>query len=114
ISGRGETITNIYGPIRGPTELGIRRGHHIIKARFPDGHEVSWELDINGGESHVFEPPPPAPAPVTTVATDTSLPPPVATRPIPPSVYIGASATAALGIGTIVTGALALGASARF
>jgi hypothetical protein len=103
----GTTILNVYGPLHGKTDLGLRRGHHVIKAKFPDGREVAWELDVNGGESHVFEEP--------------ALPPPDRTgpveqtgRPIPPSVYIGALATGAFGIGTLVTGALALNTRSRF
>ncbi len=111
ITGRGESVTNIYGPISGPTELGLRRGHHIIKARFPDGREVSWELDIKGGESHVFEQPVAAPQP--PLADRPGMTPTV-TRPIPTSVYIGAGTTAALGIGAIVTGTLALSAASRY
>ena len=57
VPARGEPVTNIYGPLAGPTELGIRRGHHVMSARFPDGAEVRWEIDVNGGEAHVFEKP---------------------------------------------------------
>lgn len=111
ITGRGESITNVYGPLRGPTELGLRRGHHIIRARFPDGRELAWELDIKGGESHVFDQPP---LPVGPPTGADRVAPPVTTRPVPSSVYIGAATTAAFTIGTIVVGTLALGASSRY
>jgi hypothetical protein len=110
VTGHGPSMTNRYGPIMGKTELGIRRGHHVFHARFPDGGEVSWEADVNGGESHVFDLPPKA-ATQTPPAADRTL---VATRPVPPSVYIGAVATGAFAVGAVVTGLLALDASSRF
>ena len=63
IAVRGESVTNLYGPLHGKTELGLRRGHHVLKARYPDGTEVAWEADVTGGESHVFDHPvgPPSP-----------------------------------------------------
>jgi hypothetical protein len=108
ITARGESVTNIYGPIQGKTELGIRRGHHVIKARFNDGREVAWELDVTGGESHVFEQPP-APPVQSERAMRVET-----TRPVPSSVYIGAVATGAFGVGGLVTGILAVGAKSRF
>ena len=107
---RGEPITNTYGPLHGALRLGVRRGHHLLTARFADGTESSWELDVNGGESHLFEPP------AREVARPAS--PPVAEvqvkRPIPPAVYIGGIATGALALGTIATGALAVNARSDF
>jgi hypothetical protein len=111
ITGRGESVTNIYGPLRGPTELGLRRGHHIVKARFRSGREVGWELDVNGGESHVFDEPA---APVTPGGVGERSSPSITTRPVPSSVYIGATATGAFAVGTIVVGSLALGAASRY
>jgi hypothetical protein len=108
VTARGESVTNIYGPVQGTTELGIRRGHHIIKARFSQGREVAWELNVTGGESHVFEAPPAA-AVVPDRAASLQ-----ATRPVPPSVYIGALATGAFGVGALVTGVLAVSARSRF
>jgi hypothetical protein len=105
IHARGESVLNIYGPLKGKTELGVRRGHHIFKARFPDGREVVWETDIAGGEEHTFEEPP---APVNDhPMTQTG-------RPVPSSVYIGAAASAGLGIGTIVVGLLAVNAKSKY
>ena len=113
ITGRGDVL-NVYGPLTGRTELGVRRGHHVFTARFPDGAEVVWELDVQGGESHVFEKaaqPTAAPAPE---------PPPVdaglsrSSRPVPASVYIAGAATGVLAIGALTTGVLAVDTHARF
>jgi hypothetical protein len=100
-------VFNVYGPVSGKSELGLRRGHHVIKARFPDGRDVAWELDVNGGESHVFEEPPMPIAPEHPATVR-------ATRPIPPSVYISALTSAAFGMGAIVTGALAVNTRSRY
>jgi len=108
VPARGEPVLNIYGPIKGSTTLGLRRGHHILKARFPDGRESgAWELDLNGGESHSFEEPPQPINPDRGEVVQKS-------RPIPPSVYIGAFGTAAFAIGTLVTGMLAVNTRSRF
>jgi hypothetical protein len=117
IAATGESMTNIYGPINGTQELGIRRGHHVMKARWPGGAEQVWELDVNGGEAHVFDKPleteNPAAAPQ---ANDQLAPRPEAPpeRPIPKSVYITGLATAALGAGTVVTGILAVTTRSRY
>jgi hypothetical protein len=117
IPSTGEAITNIYGPISGTQELGIRRGHHVMKARWPGGAEQVWELDVNGGEAHVFdkpiEPENPASAPQAN-APVAQQPDAVAERPVPKSVYIAGLTTAALGAGTIVTGILAVNTRSRF
>ena len=108
VPARGEAVLNIYGPLKGATTLGLRRGHHILKARFPSGRESpTWELDVNGGESHTFEEPPAPVVPDQPVSVQK-------TRPIPPSVYIGALGTAAFAIGTLVTGTLAVNTRSRF
>jgi hypothetical protein len=117
IPSTGEAITNIYGPINGTQEIGIRRGHHVMKARWPGGAEQVWELDVNGGEAHVFdkpvEPENPAAAPQSNEPAGhrPEAPP---ERPIPKVVYITGLATAALGAGTVVTGILAVNAHSRF
>lgn len=118
IPATGESITNIYGPLAGATEIGIRRGHHVFKARFPGGAEQVWELDVNGGEAHVFdkpvEPENPAAAPSANDQPIAPRPDAPAERPIPKTVYIAGLATAALGAGTIVTGLLAIDTRSRF
>jgi hypothetical protein len=108
---RGETVTNSYGPLHGKVELGLRRGHHIFKARYPDGAESTWEVDVNGDEAHVFERPVEKPsAPITTQATPDQVP----TRPVPRVVYITGIATGVLAVGTIVTGVLAVNTQSKF
>ncbi len=109
---RGETVTNSYGPLLGKVELGLRRGHHIFKARYPDGAESTWEVDVNSDEAHVFERPVEKPsAPVTAQPPTPEQAP---TRPIPRVVYIGGIATGVLAVGTIVTGILAVNTRSRF
>lgn len=117
IPSTGQPITNIYGPIDGTQEIGIRRGHHVMKARWPGGAEQVWELDVNGGEAHVFHKPVelenPAAAPETGAAL-APRPEPARERPIPKSVFVTGLATVALGAATIVTGAVALDTNSRF
>jgi hypothetical protein len=105
----GESTTNTYGPITGRTDLRVRRGHHVFKARLDGGREVAWESEINGGESHVFEIPEARVGGVETVATDVKGP-----RPIPMAVYIAGGATIAFGVTTLITGLLAIDARSRF
>jgi hypothetical protein len=119
IPSTGESITNIYGPITGatPTEIGIRRGHHVMKARWPGGAEQVWELDVNGGEAHVFEKPVEAVNPAAQPATEQPVVPQqeaAPERPIPKSVYIAGLTTAALGAATVVTGILAVNTRSRY
>ena len=108
---RGETVMNSYGPIVGKVELGLRRGHHIFKARYPDGAETTWEVDVNGDEAHVFERPVEKPvAPITTPPPPEQAP----TRPIPRVVYISGIATGVLAVGTILSGVLAVNTRSKF
>jgi hypothetical protein len=113
IAVRGESVTNLYGPIHGKTELGLRRGHHVLKARYPDGTEVAWEADVTGGESHVFEhaveqqPQQPSPGPAGA-ATPTFV------RPVPAFVYVGTIATGLFAAGAAATGVVALNEHSRF
>jgi hypothetical protein len=90
----GQAITNVYGPLEGVMPIGVRQGHHILKAKFPDGRESSWEADLVGGESHVFEP-----------AADVGAAPP---RPIPKAAFVSGGVALALGAGALVTGLFAL------
>jgi hypothetical protein len=110
IPARGEPITNLYGAVQGRTELAIRRGHHVLKARFPDGGESTWEADIDGGEHHVFERPAPAPpVPVTKEAPELRM-----TRPVPTSVVAGGIATGVFAATTVITGVLAVSTRSDF
>ncbi len=111
---QGEPITNAYGVLRGKTSLGVRRGHHVLKARFPDGAELLWELDVGGGESHVFERVEP-PRPIASAPRTEAGPERVAAeRPVPTSVYVAGGTTVALGAFAVVTGLLAMTTHSRF
>jgi hypothetical protein len=111
IPARGQPVTNIYGPIAGKTEIGVRRGHHVIKAHYPDGVDVSWEIDLDADQAHVFDKPIEQPKPVLPPVAPAE---PLKTRPITTPVYIGAAATGALAVGWIVTGSIALSTHSKF
>jgi hypothetical protein len=53
---RGESITNVYGPVSEKTELGLRPGHHIIQVRAHGETTEPWEFDAKPGAtlSQVF------------------------------------------------------------
>lgn len=111
---QGDPITNTHGPIMSRAELGLRKGHHVLRARFESGQEVTWEADIAGGESHVFEAPP---TPIEPSPSRETAPYPKQSpraRPVPTSVYVVGGLTAALGVGTLVTGLVALDTHSRF
>jgi hypothetical protein len=48
---RGEPITNLYGPVNGKMEIGIRSGHHLIEVRVHDEVIGSWDFDASPGSS---------------------------------------------------------------
>ncbi len=112
IAVRGESVTNLYGPIHGKTELGLRRGHHVLKARYPDGTEVAWEADVAGGESHVFEHP--VEQQQQQPSGGASGAAPTFVRPVPAFVYVGTIATGVLAAGAAATGVVALNEHSRF
>jgi hypothetical protein len=47
---RGDTITNLYGPLTGKIELGLRPGHHVIQVKV-HGETIDppWEFDAKPG-----------------------------------------------------------------
>ena len=42
---RGERVTNIYGPVDGKIDIGVRPGHHVISAKLADHEDATWEVD---------------------------------------------------------------------
>ena len=48
---RGETITNVYGPVKGKYEIGLRPGHHIIEMRVQGETTEPWDFDAKPGAS---------------------------------------------------------------
>ena len=42
---RGERVTNVYGPVDGKIDIGVRPGHHVITAKLTDHEDVVWEVD---------------------------------------------------------------------
>jgi hypothetical protein len=69
IPATGNAIVNRYGPITGPTKIGVKGGKHRFTAQL-DGYDAQvWEVDAQpGAQSHSFElkktPPPPPPGSV--------------------------------------------------
>jgi hypothetical protein len=66
----GNAIVNRYGPITGPTKIGVKGGKHRFTAQLEGYDPLVWELDAQpGAQSHTFElkktPPPPPPGSVT-------------------------------------------------
>jgi hypothetical protein len=66
----GNAIVNRYGPITGPSKLGLKNGKHRFTAQLAGYDPLVWELDAQPGEqSHNFElkktPPAPPPGSVT-------------------------------------------------
>jgi hypothetical protein len=62
---RGDSVTNLYGPVNGSIEIGVRPGHHIIEARLHGETREPWEFDAEPGSklSHAFVRKPPAAEP---------------------------------------------------
>ncbi len=112
VPAHGEPVTNSYGPFTRRTDLSIRKGHHIFKGRFEGGREVTWEADITGGEANVFE----APGLPSTGATSSNpkIEPLPERRPVPTSVFVTGGIAAALAIGSLVTGLVALDKRSSF
>jgi hypothetical protein len=110
VPAHGEPVPTTYGPFAKRTDVRIRKGHHIFKGRFDGGREVTWEADITGGESHVFE----VAAQAASTPTKTSTPKSPAGRPVPTSVFVASGVTAALGVGSLVTGLVALNKHSSF
>ena len=110
---RGERVINQYGPTKGPLNIGIRAGHHIMTVRLAGMDDVTWEFDVTAGASetkHVALHKPSAGAPATSGSTATGKDTGVtSSRPVPAGVYIGLAVTGALAIGGAVTGSMALG-----
>ena len=127
VPSRGDRVTNLYGPLKGALELGIRSGHHVMTAKAPGYEDQVWEFDGSPStkETHTFTltkkgegaaAPPPAsttPPPATTSAPPPP-PPKEKVRPVPTSVYVAGGAAAVLIAGGAVTGMMALGKKSDF
>lgn len=112
---QGQPVTNVYGPIDGPTTLGIRQGHHVFTARAPGKPEVTWEVDAPAGElpAHAFDFPVEE-APVTPKPNVFEPPPPPPNRPVPSYVWYAAGGTGAVAVGGLVTGLFASSTNSTF
>jgi hypothetical protein len=67
----GNAVVNRYGPVNGPTRVGVKAGKHRITAQL-DGYDTSvWEITVQPGadQTHTFAlkktPPPSSGSPVT-------------------------------------------------
>lgn len=53
---RGESVTNLYGPISGKFEIGLRPGHHVVDVKSHGEAAEPWEFDARPGAAltHAF------------------------------------------------------------
>lgn len=110
---RGDRITNLYGPVTGKLQIGVRPGHHVITARLAGYEDAVWELEAYAGgrESHTLTLRRPAPVAVVPVRPAA----PLAEQPesrgpgIAPWLLVGGGAT--MLAASAVTGIVALGKS---
>lgn len=102
---RGERISNSYGPLTGPTKVGIRQGQHAITAKLAGYPDVTWEIDANSANlgEHSFE----FKKAAVAEGNGAAVPANGTTRPMPATVYGFGIATGVFAIGTGVLGALA-------
>ncbi|AKU97193.1 hypothetical protein AKJ09_03857 [Labilithrix luteola] len=103
---RGERITNVYGPVDGKIEIGVRPGHHVLTARLPGNEDATWELEAYAGGrdkySFTLREPPPRVAPLAASTTSSR-----SSSNIGPWLVMGTGA--AMLIAGSVTGIVALG-----
>lgn len=119
---QGESLTNVYGPFDGPTELGVRQGRHVFRAKAAGRPDVTWEVETTGpslpAHAFVFEAAPtnaePATPPPQAAPLAATAPTPESKRPVGTPVWIGAGVTGVLGVATIVSGAAALSAKGSY
>ncbi|MGH7269744.1 MAG: hypothetical protein ACREJ3_04875, partial [Polyangiaceae bacterium] len=119
---RGERVLNAYGPLAAPTKLGLRQGTHQITAKLASYPDQTWEVEIVGGRDlpeHKFvftkaAVPQAAAVPQPAAVSPATAPAPVYARPVPTGVWIGAAATGAFAVATVVTGVLAMGKHSDF
>lgn len=104
---RGERITNVYGPVNGKIEIGVRPGHHVITARLPGNEDATWELEAYAGgrdkNSFTLHEPPPRVAAAAPVSAGSER----SSSNVGPWLVVGTGA--AMLVGGAVTGAVALG-----
>jgi len=67
IPATGNAIVNRYGPLTGPSKIGVKAGKHRVTAQLAGYDSLVWEIDAQPGrdQSHTFElkKTPPAPPP---------------------------------------------------
>jgi hypothetical protein len=111
----GSSITNDYGvgPAGKPLKLGVRAGHHRIRARLAGFQDQVWDFEAVSGtqQPHTFQLVAAAAAPGTATSVTGDAGP---TRPVPISVYVGAGVTGAFTVGAVVTGLLATSKHSQF
>jgi hypothetical protein len=114
----GSRILNVYGPLAGPLDVGIRAGRHQLRIALAGHETVTLSFEAEPGKPiarqielvPVAEPQEPA---VTPLAPEPPAPAPTSSGPnVVAFVMVGV--TAALAIGTAVTGGLALAKAGEF
>jgi hypothetical protein len=103
---QGPEIRNAYGELMSPMVLGLRRGHHAITAKLAGYIDQTWEFDTADEQPppHVFTMIKPFVAGATTIRE----------RPIPTAAWITGGIAVALGVGSAVTGALAIAEHSQY
>jgi len=97
----GNSVVNRYGPVNGPTKLGVKAGKHRLTAQLDGYDSLVWELDAQPGaeQTHSFQlrktPPPPPPGSMSVGGA-------AADRPIS---GLRIASYAALGVGVVGLGA---------
>lgn len=101
IPATGNAIVNRYGPVNGPTKIGVKAGKHRLTAQL-DGYDAQvWEIDAQpgGDQPHNFElkKTPPAPPPGSMMVNGAPVDRPTSGLRI--------ASYAALGVGVVGLGA---------
>jgi len=74
---RGEPVTNVYSPSGDRITIGIRPGHHVIRAKIGDRESATIDLDATPGSEFtrsIVVPPPSAPLQLARPAPSKALP----------------------------------------
>lgn len=99
----GPPIRNAYGPLDGPTTLGLRAGHHRLTAQLEGYPDVVWEVDVSPRQelTHVFE----LSAAPAAVGTTVDMTPASPTPPAATNSTLRTASYVALGVGVLGLGA---------
>jgi hypothetical protein len=107
---QGAPVHNNYGEVSAPMDLGLRRGHHVVRAKLAGYQDAEWDFDAAGGETlppHVFH--------LQKNASATlDVTPRVSERPIPTAAYVVGGVSGALLLTGMIFGVLAINERSHF